>query len=366
VKADILFITNGHGEDRVARNIIGEVKRFSPELTIMAHPLVGKGHTLEETAIPILGPRSEMPSGGFIHHNLGGLISDIFRGGLFRNLLAHRRVLSGLRGTVSLTVAIGDMIPVFAASLVGAPLIHVGINKSDYYRYLGYTYAWFEIGYLKANAVRVFTRDAITAERLSRRGVRAEYVGNPMMDGMPYEKQTIRKENDPITIGFLPGTRRNDIQKNIEDFAEIARTLQETSGFGEDTRFLLAHPSNGALLSHRVAFESATFENVLARSQVIVGLSGTGNEQAAGCGKPVVAFPGRGEQYSKRYGCAQEQLLGEALTLVERNPEKIAKKIEAILTKPFLYQTMARTGRERMGNPGASAKIAEAIIHERK
>jgi len=110
--------------------------------------------------------------------------------------------------------------------------------------------------------------------------------------------------------------------------------------------------------------EKAPFADVLERSDVIIGLSGTGNEQAAGMGKPVVAFPGRGSQYTKKFASAQKQLLGEALCLVERKPEKIADAVWSIINDHTRYEYMSNTGKQRMGGPGAVEKIA-AYIKER-
>ena len=108
------------------------------------------------------------------------------------------------------------------------------------------------------------------------------------------------------------------------------------------------------------AFSSLSMKSTLIdRSDVVIGLSGTGNEQAAGLGKPVVAFPGRGSQYTNRFARAQHQLLSQALTLCPRKPEKIADAVWSIINDHGRYQYLSKTGRERMGSAGAVEKIVQ-------
>jgi len=100
---------------------------------------------------------------------------------------------------------------------------------------------------------------------------------------------------------------------------------------------------------------------------LIVGLSGTGNEQAAGSGLPVLSFYGRGSQYNKRFADAQKQLLGDALYLVKDNdPLPIAAEIWHLLRNPERMQQMGLVGKERMGSPGAVQKIVAFILESIK
>lgn len=360
----VLCITNGHGEDTVAAKLIGTIRSHDPSLHILALPLVGDGNHLEGSGAEILGPRRAMPSGGFIHHNIVGFLADIFLGGWIRSTWKQISILRRLRDSVDLVIAIGDMIPVFASSFVAAPLIVVGINKSDYYRYRGYSYMGFEIAYLRWRAAIVFPRDLPTTERLKRRGVKAQYVGNPMMDHISLNGSSTKKTKGMFTIGFLPGTRPGDIPKNLEDFERIALCLNQTDGRRERFEFLVASTELPPHRSATTVFRSLPFSDVVAKSDLIVGLSGTGNEQAAGCGIPIVAFPSRGGQYTSRYAKAQQQLLGAALALCPRDPHGVAKKILDILGDPVEREHMIQIGRERMGPIGAIPSIAK-VIHNK-
>ncbi|MHB2016552.1 MAG: hypothetical protein ACYCW6_06340 [Candidatus Xenobia bacterium] len=64
------------------------------------------------------------------------------------------------------------------------------------------------------------------------------------------------------------------------------------------------------------------------------------------------------------YRARQKGLLGEALRVVPRDGQQIAAAAREILSNPALYEEMAAAGRARMGPPGASARMADAIIEQ--
>ena len=100
----------------------------------------------------------------------------------------------------------------------------------------------------------------------------------------------------------------------------------------------------------------------MANSSLVIGLSGTGNEQAAGSGRPVVSFYGRGSQYNQKFAEAQKQLLGDALSLVsDNNPTSVAAKVWQILQDHQKQEQMSKCGKIRMGEAGAIEKISEYI-----
>ncbi len=91
------------------------------------------------------------------------------------------------------------------------------------------------------------------------------------------------------------------------------------------------------------------FGDVLHSSQVIIGLSGIGNEQAVGLGRPVVIFPGKGPQITKKFLYIQKLLLGEAISIVEARGEAVAEEIYSILTHPEEKKEALEVGKERRG-----------------
>ena len=347
----LLILSNGHGEDLVAAELVRKI----PKLEIDVFPLVGDGGAFKDLQVNLLGPLKAMPSGGFSMRNVFSLPKDLFSG-YFKNLSEQYSILKNIKGKYDLSIGIGDLIPLLSVIIVGCPFIFIGVNKTDYYHSFGYSYTPWEKWLLKRSKM-TFTRDKLTAVNLENAGVKAIYVGNPIMDCIGNFSQPV-VESDKLVIGFLPGTRKDDIPLNIHDFSLI---IEELKKFDKHFEFLIATNAEAP-----AEFINAPFADVLARSNIIVGLSGTGNEQAAGMGKPVVAFPGRGSQYTSRFAKAQKQLLAEALCLTKREPIKVAEEVWSILNDHGRYEYMSHAGQERMGEPGAIDKIAQYILEHLK
>lgn len=355
----ILFLSNGHGEDQTAAKIIEKLPS-GIEISIM--PLVGdfpiaNTQLIAQKQPHIIGPLKSMPSGGFSARNLFVLPKDILNG-LFAFHYKQYKILKELRGQFDLVIAIGDIVPIIAALITKCPFIFVGVNKSDYYQSFGYSYTLIEKWLLKKYAKKVFARDEITAKNLKKEGIAACYAGNPLMDGIGKFEIFTKSPNEKI-IGFLPGTRKGDLKKNIEDFEEVADELLKID---KDFKFFAAVNNVGEQLISLQHLIPAPFETVIFNSGIIIGLSGTGNEQAAGIGKPVVSFVGRGPQYNKKFAYAQKQLLGKALSIVKRNPQIVAEEAVAILRDHARYTSMAEAGKNRIGKSGAVEKITEEIL----
>ncbi|MCX5750928.1 MAG: hypothetical protein NT099_04600 [Candidatus Saganbacteria bacterium] len=355
----ILFISNGHGEDLVAAELIKELKKQSAPPKTLVLPIVGEGKAFEPLGVEVIGSRQKLPSGGFSLRNPGWLLSDLSAGLISANW-NNIRILKKLRGKIDAVVGIGDLVPIIGAIITKAPFIFIGVNKSSYYKTFGYNYTPWEKWLLKRYAKVILVRDQITAEQLKQEDIAAEYLGNPLMDCCGQ----IQNPNDKIQtmnnfiIGFLPGTR-DDVNLNIADFELVAEELSKQPG--STLKFVIATPAKN-LKGSRYFKESTPFEGVIAKADIIVGLSGTGNEQAAGFGKPIVAFAGRGSQYNQKFASAQKELLGEALCLTKKDPKIVANEVWKILKNQELYQDMSKTGKERMGSAGACYKIAEEIV----
>lgn len=356
----ILFISNGHGEDLVAAEII---KKLQADISVF--PLVGEGKAYDDLNVKILGARQKLPSGGFSLRNIWFLCKDIVAG-LIGSTLRNIKVLRSLKGQFDLVVAIGDIVPIIGALATKCPFIFVGVNKSSYYKWFGFNYTPWEKQLLQSYANKVFVRDKVTEHDLQTRGIKvksAEYVGNPLMDCVASDqlqvpsKQTETHNQKLATIGLLPGTR-DDAKLNMEDFAEIAREVIKMKPEDQEIHFITAT----TLENIPTYIEKKSFSEVLSQADLIIGLSGTGNEQAAGYGIPIISFYGRGSQYNKKFAKAQQQLLGEALYLVaDRQPLCVAAAVWEILHNPKRMEQMAQVGQEHMGRGGAIEKISQFI-----
>ena len=362
----ILLITNGHGEDAVAARIISRLDMKHINIDVL--PIVGRAEAFKDLGVNVIGPKKILPGGGFGLRNYSYLIKDLFSG-LIGKVIEQVRTLRKKRWEYALVIGIGDIVPIVYSMITGCKFIFVGVNKSEYYRKLAFNYTGLEKWLLKRFCRLTLTRDKKTADALGHLGINSKYVGNPMMDEVQTirasEYQKIRKSRKKI-IGFLPGTRE-DAYKNIEDFYKIAWQIDQLD---KNIKFIISFPN--ILNKKRLSMIKkpvdilviGDFNKVLKSSDLIIGMSGTGNEQAAGVGLPVIAFPGRGAQFNNRFASGQKQLLGDALLLLPRNSRVIAHEAVSLIYNRKRMAKMGKAGRYRMGKPGASEHIAKIIMED--
>ena len=401
----VLLISNGHGEDLLGATLAERLLGISC-LELAAFPLVGKGRAYTALGIPLVMPGREFPSGGFLRNSLKNLLMDL-RSGLIGFTRKQVQALRANRDRFDLVVCLGDLYPLLlAGTFLRAPVFFLPTAKSDYIR----AHGRLEVRLIRRFAVKVFPRDPLTAATLAGQGLPAEFAGNLMMDALRFTDPGFppRKEGEWI-VAFLPGSRQ-EAYINMEDLAAVAVAFQEllgrkgerrTAGFwvalsgGLDFAEVAKHlaplgwlarlPAAGEAemgITGSLQYEghqpgrtgqsggrlqmtvvTGRFADILAACDGVVGLAGTANEQAAGLGKPVVTFPGRGPQFTAEFARMQKRLLGEAVTLTEREPDRVAAELYAVLTDEKRRAAAARAGRERMGEPGGAERIA-GIIRE--
>ncbi|NLY88789.1 MAG: hypothetical protein GX085_04125 [Firmicutes bacterium] len=394
----VLLISNGHGEDLLGATLAKRLLGIAG-LELAAFPLVGKGRAYTALGIPLVMPGREMPSGGFLRNSLKNLLMDL-RSGIIGFTRKQVQALRANRDRFDLVVCLGDLYPLFlAGTYLRAPVFFLPTAKSDYIR----AHRGEEIRLMRRFAAKVFPRDALTAAALAGQGLPAEFAGNLMMDALHFTDPGFppRKEGEWI-VAFLPGSRQ-EAYINMEDLAAAAVAFHDlldrkgerrTAGFwvalsgGLDFAEVARHlepfgwsvrpPATGeaetgitGCLQHegggggmiRMTIVKGRFADILAACDAVVGLAGTANEQAAGLGKPVVTFPGRGPQFTPEFARMQKRLLGEAVAFTERDPDRVAAELYSVLTDEERREAAVRAGRERMGEPGGAERIA-GIIRE--
>lgn len=392
----ILFLSNGHGEDLIATMIAREVaaERGSPD--IAGFPLVGLGKAYIDAGIRVTGVQKIMPSGGFLRHGLHLMLEDV-RAGLISLTKQQIRCLKSIRRSVRLTVSVGDVYPLFLAGrYVKSPILCLSTAKSEYIKgHLG-----IECWLMRKYADLVLARDKRTCEALSELGVPSDYAGNVMMDGFSITGENFGLTLDKKVVGILPGSRE-EAYRNIEKILEIAGRLADLTGDGLDFIVGLAPNLNEERLAHVVhkagwryekqgagdtygREQSVTsriypdsgketpcilvsqgwFGDVLNVSNIVIGLSGTGNEQAAGLGRPVVTFPTEGPQFSFKFAAAQKRLLGDAVAFVKSgDADDVAAEVVSILGDSMRIAAMRKAGHARMGEQGAATRTAKIIAN---
>lgn len=373
----VLVLSNGHGEDAMGALLAKELQGAGVD--VCAFPVVGEGRAYDKAGVRLVGVQKALPSGGFILESAANFVKDL-KAGLLSLTFRQVRALRRMRREVAWAIAVGDVyVLALAAYALRRPVVFLPTAKSEYIR--GH-FAW-EYAMMRRRAVRVFPRDAKTAEAMQARGVPASFAGNLMMDAFEVTGERFGIPQSERVVAILPGSR-GDAYQNARAIFEALRDLE-----GEGFTFLLAladglEPAAMAEVtgwtftksdtstegvvgsfakgSTRVLCVRGRFGDVLNTADVVIGLSGTGNEQAAGMGKPVIAFAGDGVQFTKGFAADQKRLLGDALSLVDGEPWAVAAEVARIASDREAYARMAACGRERMGGPGAVKRITAEIL----
>ncbi len=381
----ILFISNGHGEDEIATSVVLKLAIKTGKENILAFPLVGEGKAYRDIGIKIVAPTRNMPSGGLIP---GGWIKNLwmdFTSGLGRLIFKQIDSLKKLKDDISVVVAVGDTYPVILSGMfTGKTIVYVGTAKSNYF----YPYSGMEKMIYKKYCDKVFPRDEITAEALRKSGVKAQWVGNAMMDSLNITGERFGISEDRKVITILPGSRSsayqdlpvilNAMDKVVQkskiqlDFVipladsiaidKLADSARE-SGFSLNDY----HEEDGLVgklirQDMRILLLRKRFGDAINIAFLVVGQAGTGNEQAVGMGKPVITFDSDGNEKLGWYRLRQKGLLSDSILIVSRNSKDITKHILKLLDDKETYKIMADIGVERMGPAGGAEKMADYIF----
>lgn len=256
----LLVLSNGHGEDVIARSILQELQKQSHPPDVYALPLVGEGKAYQKLDIPLVGSVRTMPSGGFIYMDNKQLMRDV-RGGLvqltWKQIQAVRQWVKKQQklGNQSAILAVGDIVPLLFAWVSGANYAFVGTAKSEYYvrdevgllerttkgsarweNFSGSIYHPWERWLMNRRRCKaVFPRDSLTTKILqSWKNIPAFDVGNPMMDGLEprfstqnlYRGDGEYKEMErPLIVTLLPGSRSPEAYENWEVIMNAVSSL---------------------------------------------------------------------------------------------------------------------------------------------
>lgn len=343
-------------------------RELAPHADVAALPLVGVG--LAYAGVPLLDPRAPLPSGGFGARGRGWF-ADLRAGGV-RLVGRQRRALGRQRGRVSHAVAIGDVFCLWMSAAARTPVTLIATAKSSRHD----PHGWLEIQMLRRLAGRVFARDEETAGALRAAGLDAVYVGNPLMDTIGRASSETLRRPDGHVVLLLPGSRV-DAYRNLSALLRLAGevnphmpvrwlcALAPTLDPSAVTASATAAGWSAAdtLLTRGAATVLLTtdFSGAVRDADVVVSLAGTASEQAAGMGRPVVAFPGAGTQFTPSFLAAQQRLLGDALVAAPSWTDA-AGVVDRLLGNPEERLRRGAAGRLRMGPPGAIGRISESVL----
>ena len=330
----LLIISNGHGEDSIANNLIQAYQASAPNHPVIACPIVGKGHSYHQNKIQTLLENPTFPSGGFIR-SLSDLYHDLKKG-LITHILHQRKAIKDYNDN-TLTIAVGDVFCLWLASINKKPLFFLPTAKSDNFM----PHSIFERNFIRNHATHSFPRDQQTTNSFLKHNLPASYYGNPMMDALiTTEKFVNNPKNSPI-IGLLPGSRDEGYQ-NFNYMLELCETF-----YNDHTHIIFGCALADTLDIQKISAEShwiynlnsqtltspknnctilitKNFKALINQATCIIGLAGTANEQAVQLGKPVICFKGFGPQSTLKRFHEQQKLMGKNIIVCsDRNKATI-------------------------------------------
>ncbi|MFN3927655.1 MAG: lipid-A-disaccharide synthase-related protein [Pseudanabaenaceae cyanobacterium] len=391
----VLCISNGHGEDRVASYIARELVRDGAAVSGL--PLVGAGHSYQQLGIPLLVTGDQtLPSGGFSRMSLRAWWQDVRRGLLAMTCRQVQLVKQWIKQYPSgLVLAVGDIVPLSMAWYSGGRYAFVATAKSEYYwrdrtsklRSVGvpwggsYFYPWERWLMAHPRCLGNLVRDQLTADYLRAKfNLPAHYLGNPMMDGLDPQGLNLGVGTDEWAIVILAGSRPPEAYHNLELLLICAQVLLRV--LPSRVHFLTAVAPSLDMTKLRtiltqagwspldeITFElgegrlklvSNGFADCLQQAHLGLAMAGTATEQLVGLGKPVITIAGAGPQFTKKFAIEQSRLLGCAVNLIDK-PSQAAEVMQNILADGDYFQVLWRNAKERMGDSGASVRIAKML-----
>lgn len=365
----VLLVSNGYGEDLMGAALARALQDRGA--AVVAYPLVGLGHAYEAARVLLLDPRRTLPTAGFGFRTGPRSAWQDLRAGWLSLTMAQRRTLRAQRGRYRVVVAIGDVFCLWMASAADpGRVVYVPTAKSEY----NDPHRGFELALVRRLARVSFPRDERTAQRFREVGLAADYVGNLMMDCLAFRGEDFGLPQDAPVVLLLPGSRADAAANFRRLLAAAERVVQArpevywlaalspTVQVGR-----LAQACDAAVEGDwitrgglRVRW-TGNFADAAARATLVLGMSGTANEQAAGLGKPVVAIPGSGPQFTRKFLALQARLLGEAV-VPTRDPTEAAQAVLRLLDDVGERTRRGEVGRARMGPPGAAERMADRVL----
>jgi uncharacterized protein (TIGR03492 family) len=395
----VLFLSNGHGEDLNAVQIVKALRQQQPQLEIGAMPIVGYGNAYRNLNVDIIGPTEFLPSGGFVYNDRLKLLEDI-RSGLFTLLWRQIQATRKYGRDCEAILAIGDVVVLLGAYLTGKPYMAFISSSSAYYEHR-MKFPLLTDWLLKSDRCRqIFTRDRYTAQMLNQQGyTKAICVGLPAMDALESTGKDLQLLPNLPFVALLPGSRLPESGTNLQLLLDLV--IATSPLFPNGIQFCAAvtpnlclpDPTTGTIPIQQLAAQSGweyhpagylthpecqlklrciydAFADILHQCDLVVGMAGAAIEQAVGLGKPVIQIPGAGPQFTYTFAEAQMRLLGSSVQTIGTKPATAATIVLAaqaihrtLEDRQYLAQCRAN-GLERIGTAGGGAAMARIFAKE--
>ena len=391
LKKQVLFISNGTGEDINASLVIRALVEIAPKINVVAMALVGSGNVYQRWGISLIGPRQMLPSGGIFYTHFLNLVKDLVSG-LIGLTLRQIQFLFNYRQHCDFCIAVGDIFPVTMAYFTNRPFVAFLVSTSSYYEGK-LRLPWLTQWCLRSHrCLAVFTRDAFTAEDLQQQGMtKAVFAGYPILDVLSPTGNNLNLDPKIPTIALLPGSRLPEALHNLtlqlkvcEAISELEvaqfrvplvsdirekdlQTTAKTQGWQYKSSGIFSKIKHNKTIIVQCYWNA--FADILQKCDLVLGMAGTAVEQAVGLGKPIVQLPGHGPQFTYAFADAQMRLLGISVKTIGRTPNNptlftdAAHTVQAILKDPQYLEKCLENGRQRVGQKGGSDSLAHAIAY---
>jgi uncharacterized protein (TIGR03492 family) len=392
----VLFISNGHGEDLNAIQILKALRQRQPAVEIGAMPIVGYGNAYRNLDVNIIGPTEALPSGGFVYSDRLKLLDDV-KSGLFTLLWRQIQAIHQYGRDCTAILAVGDVVVLLGAYLTGKPYVSFMVSSSAYYEdrmKFPFLTDWL----LKSDRCRqIFTRDLYTAQMLNNQGYsKAIFVGFPAMDALELTGKDLQLSPNLPMIGLLSGSRLPEAGTNLQLLLDLA--IATTLLFPDGIQFYAAvtpnlglPDDNGIIPLQQLAEERGweyhitgylthpehqirlrcihdAFADILHQCDLVAGMAGTAIEQAVGLGKPIIQIPSAGPQFTYVFAESQMRLLGLSVQTIGTKPAtaatitQAAQAIKCTLGDEKYLTQCRENGSERIGNPGGGDAMARILV----
>lgn len=244
------------------------------------------------------------------------------------------------------------------------------------------------ISLLKRCTDCVFSIFPFEYDYLSARGVRVKYAGNPLVDMVAAHRFSPVVEDGPV-IALLPGSRPAELKFLMPRFARLESLVRSDSRFDGYRLVVAASPSMragdyAAYLPEETSIQivcGRTYD-VLKQADAAVICSGTASLEAAVIGTPQVVCYGfsaityavarlvvRGIRYISLANLIMDRPLFRELIQSVASPENMLSSLVELLPGSTYREEMLsgyRELRDRLGEEGAAARVAEAVVAEIK
>ncbi len=402
-KKNVLFLSNGHGEDVIALRVMEALHSLHQDIGFEIMPLVGEGtvfrKALREGWLLKIGPSISLPSGGFSNQSFRGLVSDL-RSGLFSLLWRQCYFVWRAAKEGRTIIAVGDLLPLFFAWASGTDYFFIGTPKSDYtwtsgphflasdyyHRLKGSEWDPWEYILMRSHRCKmVAVRDKITARGLRNNGVVGAFSANPMMDGFA-SREHPQELNEYRRLILLCGSRFPEAYQNFQKLLMAIQKIQVSSpiaifaalssnlkvkkiefilanlGFKPITKSINGLDISGCWTKKRMLLIIAVdqFACCARWGEVGVANAGTATEQLVGLGIPGVSLPGKGPQFNLNFAKRQSRLLGGAVA-VSNDSKDLAKRVEFLLNSEIDRKSIGLKGSKRMEKEGGSQSLGAVI-----